>query len=109
MVSCKSWTANAPSELWKSVWRKNGKSMVSRYLNQTCNDATDRNRDWALRRAEELGKQHAAASSKAVLVERGSSTRERGIYVEGVRVFEQVGRFSKDGVFLHAFARLSLR
>ena len=71
--------------------------------------AVDRNRDWALRRAEELVKQHPAASSKRVEVERGSSTRERGIYADGVRVFEQIGRFSKDGVFLQAFNSLSLR
>ena len=71
--------------------------------------AVDRNRDWALRRADELVKQHPAASSKRVEVERGSSTRERGIYVDGVRVFEQILRFSKDGVFLQAFTSLSLR
>ena len=71
--------------------------------------AVDRNRDWALYRAEELIKTHSAAVGKAVVRERGSSTRERGIYLDGVRVFEQVGRFSKDGVFLHAFASLSLR
>ena len=71
--------------------------------------AVDLNRDWALHRAEELVKQHPAAAGKAVALERGSSTRERGIYIDGVRVFEQVGIFSKDGVFLHAFASLCLR
>ena len=71
--------------------------------------AIDRNRDWALRRAEELAKQHPAGAGKAVVLEPGSSTRERGIYVDGVRAFEQVSRFSKGGVFLHAFANLSLR
>ena len=71
--------------------------------------AVDLNRDWALHKAEELVKQHPAAAGKAVDMERGSSTRERGIYADGVRVFEQLGRFSKDGVFLHAFASLSPR
>ena len=54
------------------------------------------NRDWALRRADGLVKQHAAAVGKTLTMERGSNTRERGIYVDGVRVFEQSSRFSKD-------------
>ena len=61
------------------------------------------------RRAEELVKQHAATAGKTVTVDRGSNTRERGIYVDGVRVFDQGSRFSKDWVFLHAYANLSLR
>ena len=71
--------------------------------------AVDMNRDWALRRAEELVKSHPAALGKTVNMERGSNTHERGIYVDGVRVFEQGSRFSKDGIFLHGFASLCLR
>ena len=71
--------------------------------------AVDRNRDWALYRAEELIKTHSAAVGKAVVRERGSDSRVRGVYVDGVRAFEQSSRFCKDGVFLQAFAALSLR
>ena len=71
--------------------------------------AVDRNRDWALYRAEELIKTHSAAVGKAVVRERGSDSRVRGVYVDGVRAFEQSSRFCKDGVFLKAFAALSLR
>ena len=58
--------------------------------------AINMNHDRALRRAEELVKPHPAAVGKTVTMERGSNTRERGIYVDGVRVFEQSSRFSKD-------------
>ena len=71
--------------------------------------AIDRNRDWALARAEELVKAHPAASSKLVKKEYGGEDKVRGIYVDGVRVFEQPGRFSKDGVFLLEFSSLQLR
>ena len=71
--------------------------------------AVDRNRDWALYRAEELIKKHSAAVGKAVVRERGSDSRVRGVYVDGVRAFEQSSRYCKDGVFLQAFAALSLR
>ena len=110
MVSYKWWTAKAPSELWKNAWRKNGKSMVSQMSKLNAQKLRwTAIAIWGLRRAEELVKQHPAASSKRVEVERGSSTRERGIYVDGVRVFEQIWRFSKDGVCLQAFTSLSLR
>ena len=110
MDSCKSWTANARNESLKNAQHKKWK--VDGFPNaivKRAKVAVDLNRDWALHRAEELVKQHPAAAGKAVALERGSSTRERGIYIDGVRVFEQVGRFSKDGVFLHAFASLCLR
>ena len=61
--------------------------------------AVDMNRDWALRRADELVKQHPATAGNTVTLERGSNMRERGIYIDGVRVFDQGSRFSKDGVF----------
>ena len=61
------------------------------------------NRDWALRRAEELVKSHPAALGKTVNMERGSNTHERGIYVDGVRVFEQGSRFSKMESFFMSF------
>ena len=67
------------------------------------------NRDWALRRADELVKQHPATTGNTVTLERGSNTRERGIYVDGVRVLDQGSRFSKDLIFIHAYADLSLR
>ena len=73
------------------------------------NSAVDRNRDWALYHAEELIKKHPSAVGKAVVRERGSATRERGVYVDGIRVFEQMGRYTRDGVFLHDFASLHLR
>ena len=57
--------------------------------------AIDRNRAWALHRAEELIKQHPSASEKVVRRERGSDSRERGIYV--VKRFEQHEWCSKDG------------
>ena len=73
------------------------------------NSAVDRNRDWALYHAEELIKKHPSAVGKAVVRERGSATRERGVYVDGINVFEQMGRYTRDGVFLHDFANLRLR
>ena len=69
----------------------------------------DRNRDWALYRAEEIIKQQPSVVGKGVVRERGSDSRVRGIYVDGVRAFEQSGRYSKDCIFLHAFAALSFR
>ena len=69
----------------------------------------DMNRDWALRRAEEMIKDNSLANGKDVKQERGSDKIVRGIYVNGIRVFEQIGRYSKDGTFLHEFAALRLR
>ena len=71
--------------------------------------AVDRNRDWALYRAEEIIKQQPSVVGKAVVRERGSDSHVRGRYVDGVRAFEQSGRYSKDCIFLHAFAALSFR
>ena len=91
---------------------KSRKLVVSGFENvkiKRAKSAIDRNRDWALYRSEELIKAHPSAFGKDVRRERGSETRERGIYVDDVRAFEQAGRYSKDGVFLHAFSNLQLR
>ena len=61
------------------------------------------------KKKEELIKAHPSAFGKDVRRERGSETRERGIYVDDVRAFEQADRYSKDSVFLHAFSNLQLR
>ena len=69
----------------------------------------DMNRDWALHRAEEIIKEHPDGKNKDIKMERGSAEKDRGIYVNGSRVFEQPGRYSKDGVFLAQFAGTQLR
>ena len=69
----------------------------------------DMNRDWALRRADEVIREHVGASGKVVTKERGSADKVRGVYVNGVRVFEQPGRYTRDGVFLHEYISLRLR
>ena len=56
--------------------------------------AVDRNRDWALCRAEGMIKQHAAAAGKAVVRERCTDSRVCVVYVDGVRAFDQSRKYS---------------
>ena len=77
--------------------------------NQTAKSALDRNRDWALYHAEKIIKQQPSVVGKAVVRERGNDSRVRGIYVDGVELSSKGSTCSKDRIFLHAFAALSLR
>ena len=70
------------------------------------NTEIDRNRNWALRQAEELVKKSPKAHDKTVTVQKAEG---RGVYVNDALVFSQSERYARDGVFQGEFAGLSLR
>ena len=70
------------------------------------NTEIDRNRNWAIKTAERLIREHPSARGKTVEAKKGEG---RGVYVDSVQVFSQEPRFSKDGTFHGAFATLKLR
>ena len=69
------------------------------------NTDIDKNRNWALKTAEELIKSDPAARGKAIEQKR---SKDRGIYVGGVAAFVQRERYSKGGEFVGCFTHLCL-
>ena len=67
--------------------------------------AIDRNRNWALKKATTLVREHPAAHGKTVDFKRAEG---RGVYVDNVQVFSQEPRFSKGGTFHGSFVGLKL-
>ena len=69
----------------------------------------DKNRNWALKTAEELVKASPKSQGKLVSVQKGDRTGViRGEYVDGTAVFTQVQRCAKGGIFLSEFGNLKL-
>ena len=66
----------------------------------------DMNRDWVLRSAGELVRKSPLSSGKVVTVKKAEG---RGVYVNEALVFEQPGRYSRDGIFLGEFSDSKLR
>ena len=67
--------------------------------------AVDRNRDWALYRAEEMLKEDLRCIGKNIEKKRG---KDRGIIVDGTPAFVQSERYAKGGNFVGIFADLHL-
>ena len=67
--------------------------------------AVDRNRDWALYRAEEMLKEDLRCIGKNIEKKRG---KDSGIIVDGTPVFVQSERYAKGGNFVCIFADLHL-
>ena len=64
----------------------------------------DKNRNWALKTAEELVKASPKSQGKLVSVQKGDRTCViRGVYVVGIVVFTQVQRYAKGCIFLSEF------
>ena len=69
----------------------------------------DKNRNWALKTAEELVKASPKSQGKLVSVQKGDRTGViRGVYVDGIAVFTQVQRYAKGGIVLSEFGDLKL-
>ena len=69
------------------------------------NTEIDRNRNWALNKADQLIKEDDRAIDKLVEKRPG---KDRGIYVDGIPAFLQRERFAKGGEFVGVFADLRL-
>ena len=69
------------------------------------NTEIDRNRNWALNKADQLIKKDDRAVDKLVEKKLG---KDRGIYVDGVPAFVQRTRYSKGVEFVGNFANLRL-
>ena len=67
--------------------------------------AIDGNRNWALRTADRLIREHPGSSGRLIETKRA---KDRGIYVDGVQVFSQEPRYSRNGSFHGAFSGLKL-
>ena len=67
----------------------------------------DKNRNWALSKAEEFVKASPLSSEKSVTVQKGDrSGSVRGVYV--IAAFTQADRFAKGGSFVGSFSHLKL-
>ena len=69
------------------------------------NTEIDRNRNWALNKADQLIKEDDRAIDKLVETRPG---KDRGIYVYGIPAFLQRERYAKGGEFVSVFADLRL-
>ena len=69
----------------------------------------DKNRNWALKVAEEQIKASNLSIGKTVTVKKGGGKGiERGVYVNDALAFTQAQRFAKDGIFIRDNAHLKL-
>ena len=69
----------------------------------------DKNRNWALKTAEELVTASPKSQGKLVSVQKGDRTGViQGVYVDVIAVFTQVQRYAKGGIFLSEFEDLKL-
>ena len=69
----------------------------------------DKNRNWALKVAEEQIKASNLSIGKTVTVKKGGGKGiERGVYVNDALAFTQAQRFAKGGIFICDYAHLKL-
>ena len=69
------------------------------------NTEIDKNRNWALNKAEKMIKEDARAAGKNIVKKRA---KDRGIEVDGVPAFVQLQRYTKGGEFVGEFTNLRL-
>ena len=69
----------------------------------------DKNRNWALSKANEIVKASPLSSEKTVIVQKGDRGGSvRGVYVNDIAAFTQADRFAKGGSFVCSYAHLKL-